>query len=74
MRVANAGHISSSKLPHIWERFTTEGTRDFMFPSDGLGLEITKEILAMHGTTVVVNQMRNMVVFSFSLQLTDPGA
>lgn len=73
LRVANAGHISSSKLPHIWERFTTEGTRDFMFPSDGLGLEITKEILAMHGTTVVVNQMRNMVVFSFSLQLTDPG-
>ncbi len=67
--------ISDEVLPHIFDAFyQMQGSLDRQYSGTGLGLAVTRQLVELHGGTVVVESKPGQgSVFSFTLPLTACG-
>ena len=70
--ISNYGHVSAQDLSRIWERYyqAAEDTAAHL-PSQGIGLEIAREILMMHSSEYGVRQEEDKICFYFTLPIAD---
>ena len=71
--IENTGvHIHEAEIDRIWDRFyRVETSRNRLFGGAGLGLNIVKNILELHGSDYGVRNTKAGVEFYFSLPKVD---
>jgi two-component system, OmpR family, sensor histidine kinase VanS len=70
--VSNYGHVSDEDLSRIWERYYRASNEDEVrLPSQGIGLEIVRGILTMHGSNFGVEHDSEKITFFFSLHVAE---
>ncbi|HWQ58738.1 MAG TPA: histidine kinase dimerization/phospho-acceptor domain-containing protein [Clostridia bacterium] len=73
--VENFGTVSEKDLDRIWDRYYKTGTpSETRLPSDGLGLEIVKNILIRHTSEYGVYVEGEKICFHFTLPLAQGDA
>lgn len=72
--ISNDGHVSDVDIKRIWERYYRgDNSNSVRLPSEGIGLEIVREILIIHGSEYGVRQESDEICFYFSLPIAADG-
>ncbi len=72
VNVENYGFVSEKDIDRIWDRYYKTGTpSETRLPSDGLGLEIVKNILVKHTSEYGVYIEGQKICFHFTLACAD---
>lgn len=75
VNVVNYGFVSEKDIDRIWDRYYKTGTpSETRLPSDGLGLEIVKNILVKHSSEYGVYIEGQKICFHFTLTCADAHA
>ena len=68
--VGNSGYLTELERRRIWERYYTSNPQDgSRLPSEGIGLDIVRNILEAHGSEYGVKLIDGMVYFYFTLKM-----
>lgn len=71
--ICNGGYLSELDQKRIWERYySTNSTGIARLPSDGMGLDIVRNILTAHNSQYGVRMEGDDVCFYFTLEKAEP--
>ena len=77
IEVGNSGSLSPDERQRIWDRYYQKGPEENVIarlPSEGIGLDIVRSILASHQSEYEVAEEHGMVIFRFTLEIyREPG-
>jgi len=65
--------MSDDQQAHLFERYSSQDSKESALPNTGLGLPIVQQIIQMHGGTIwVESKLGKGSIFSFILPIRDP--